>query len=1105
MPPQVFDRAGLIQFLLNTFTVLAGRSCEGGFIMPRVGRLSAGLLVAFTILALAGPAGAQEELTIAEVKRLADFVWVLLAAALVFVMQFGFLFLEAGMVRSKNSISVTQKNILDFGFSVVAFALVGFMLAFGASDRLPFGFDLDLLGLRNLDSWTWAYFVFQVMFCGTAATIVSGAVAERMKLGVYVLCSIALAGLVYPVFVHWAWGSGLTPNGGSFLGNMGFVDFAGSTVVHCTGAWIALAACVVMGPRIGRYDANGNPVRLSGHNPVLAGGGALLLFVGWVGFNGGSTVAATTDTAHIIANTVLAGASGMVAGYLLGWWQDGVVLPEKTVNGLLGGLVAVTAGCYVLDGTGSLIVGVLGAAAALFGNDLLERRLKVDDAVGAIGVHGFGGVVGTVALVFLAPASHLPHDRLTQLGVQLLGSGLNFAWAFGMGILFMKIIDATIGARVAAEAEEQGLNVAEHATRLGIGHVEDAFGALVQGDADLSMRLKVEPGDEAERLTHVFNSLMDNLQREELARGEAVEVKRSAEEAERLSALADATFEALCISVDGEVIDGNAALERLIGRPIERMKGRRLHEFVDSADWPKIDAPPGGDAAPYEIMALDAQGAPIPVEVRARWITYKGEATQVLAIVDLRDRKKAEAQIRHLAQHDPLTNLPNRALFNDQLEEMIERTVRRQSTSSVILVDLDRFKDINDLYGHPAGDEVLKETAERLRAVVRPGDMVARLGGDEFAVLQFDLAFASQAADLAYRIVQMLSKPIVVGEGVKVRAGCSVGVAICPRDGIEGVKLITRADTALYHAKNRGRDCYAVFEEGMDADLRRRRLLEVDLVQAIEQEQFELHFQPRMEVATARVSGYEALVRWRHPHKGLISPADFIPVAERSGKIVKIGDWVIKQACRMAAAKLHGAHVSVNVSPMQFREPRLVETVQSALTESGLSSERLEIEITESVLIDDDKRAIAMLKELKALGVKVALDDFGTGYSSLGYLSRFPFDVIKIDRSFVQGLGKDPNALAIVDTIMRLGRALNMRIVAEGVEQASELKLLGERGCDEIQGFLLGKPVPIAETPMEVSDEIRLALASLDTREAAVRALRRLADDLRRPPRAAAG
>jgi Amt family ammonium transporter len=1042
------------------------------------------------------PSAHAAEQTLAGLRADLDLIWMMAAAALVMLMQVGFLLLEAGMVRSKNSINVAQKNMLDFVFGAVAFAAIGFMLAFGISTFLPFGTGGNYFFLSDLSHYEQGFFVFQVMFCGAAATIVSGAVAERMRLSAYVWGSLVMSGLIYPIFLHWAWGAALNKGGWTFLADLGFVDFAGSTVVHSTGAWVSLAACMVIGPRIGRFDAQGKPVRMSGHSPVLATTGALLLFIGWIGFNGGSTLAARADVAKIVMNTVLAGGVGAVVGYCLGWYQDRVYLPEKANCGMLGGLVAVTAGCQVLGPWGSMIIGAIGSIVAIQVNILVETRLRIDDAVGAIGVHGGAGVIGTIGLALLAPVELLPAGgRLDQLHVQLFGSALNFYWAFSTGYAFFWLLNRFVPIRVEAEAEEIGLNEAEHATRIGTGHVEDAFTTLVRGNADLSMRLPVDRGDDAEKLTHLFNALMDNLEAEELARGEQAEMLRDAQESERVSAIANATFEAILMHRDGIIIDGNEQLATLYGAPLETLIGRPILDFIPPEHQSVVEAAREENGATSELELFDAGGTRIPVEARGRKIMLRGEEVHISCIVDLRDRKRSEQKILHLAQHDPLTGLANRALFNDRLHRAVSRV---GATIAVLLVDLDRFKDINDIHGHPAGDAVIQETARRLQQFVRNGDTVARLGGDEFAILLERVEFETQVADTAMRIVEDMRREFDVGGGVRVRSGASIGCALYPLHAESADVLIARADIALYHSKNSGRNLYSLFRPGMNDIVEKRRELEADLQSAIERDEFELYLQPRIDIRTAEISGYEALVRWHHPQRGLVSPVDFIPVAEASGKIVQIGEWVLRKACQIACNGLEGRRISINVSPMQFRQQNFLSIVAHIIAETGVDPRSLELEITESTLIDDDRRALFVLKELKKLGVDIALDDFGTGYSSLSYLSRLPFDTIKIDRSFVNGLGTNDNAPAIIRSIIDLGAGLGMTVVAEGVETPEIAERLVRAGCDELQGFLLGKPLPLDEISRRIPRELATLLLAARTDSADQDDLLAMADRMRR-------
>lgn len=1030
-------------------------------------------LAASLVFGLALPVHAADAVSVQAAKASADLAWLMAAAGMVMMMQVGFLLLEAGMVRSKNSINVAQKNLLDFVFGVVGFAVVGFMLAFGRSGFLPVGLDPDYFLLQGLDSWLAGFFVFQVMFCGTAATIVSGAVAERITLSAYVLGSIILSTLIYPIFVHWVWGTAIGPNSGAFLANLGFVDFAGSTVVHATGGWIALAACLVIGARRGRFDAQGRPVRLAGNNPVLATTGGLILFFGWIGFNGGSTLAANADVAPIILNTVLAGGMGTCVGYVIGARQDGVVLPEKALCGMLGALVAVTAGCHLLEPGGALLTGALGAIVAIVGNQYLEQKLKLDDAVGAVGVHAFAGVAGTVALALLAPVDRLPlGGRFDQLYIQIFGSALNFYWAFGLGYAFFWTLDKLVPVRVTAEAEDIGLNVAEHGTRLGVGHVEDALSKLVSGKADLGDRLLVDPGDEAEKLTRLFNHLMDNIQQQERNRSALESQVRDQEEADRVTALANATFEAIVMHEGGVIIDGNEQFEVLTGRKIADLIGTSILDVVDQTGRRMLieDPNPAPDVS-REFQIVRADGSSIPIEARGRNIEYRGRHIRISCLVDLRERKAVESRMRHLAQHDPLTGLANRALFTETLAAHVEQANDGWGCG-VLLVDLDHFKDVNDLYGHPAGDEVIKETARRLTAALGPADMAARLGGDEFAVILGNCHFEAQCEDFGRRLVEAFRQPFDTGQGERIKCGVSIGGALCPEHAGELDELIGRADIALYHAKKSGRNTFRSYRRGMDELIEKRRALEADIERGLERGEFELYLQPRVSASDAMIVGYEALVRWKHPERGMVQPGDFIPVAEVSGKIIELGEWVLIEACRLATGFPEHLHISVNVSPVQFRHPQFLERIEAILDASEVSPHQLELEITESVLIDDDQRARLILGHLKTLGLRIALDDFGTGYSSLSYLSRYPFDVIKIDRSFVSALGTEETADAIVRTIIDLGSGLGMQVVAEGVETLDQARYLSVAGCDELQGYLLGRPQPVDSIASEVSAEI---------------------------------
>jgi len=433
----------------------------------------------------------------------------------------------------------------------------------------------------------------------------------------------------------------------------------------------------------------------------------------------------------------------------------------------------------------------------------------------------------------------------------------------------------------------------------------------------------------------------------------------------------------------------------------------------------------------------------------------------VATFEDITEWEQAQAQISHMARHDALTNLPNRTLFREELERVLH-LVKRTDQLAVLCLDLDHFKKINDSLGHPIGDALLKQVAARLRTCVGPGDTVARLGGDEFAIVQFcNGCDPSTVPALASHIVEVVAAPYEI-EGHQLVIGVSIGISQAPEDGDDPDQLLKNADLALYRAKADGRSTYRFFEAGMDARAQARRLLELDLRLALQRDEFEVHYQPIRDLASGEIAVCEALVRWRHPERGLIAPNHFIPIAEETGLINQLGDWVLRTACA-DAVRWASACVAVNLSPVQFRNPDLVDTVKAALRQSGLPAHRLELEITESVLLQNSETTRAMLHELRQLGVKISLDDFGTGYSSLSYLRSFPFDKIKIDRSFISELASGGDSLAIVRAVTGLGKSLGITTTAEGVETDAQLDLLNREGCTQVQGYLISKPRPIAE------------------------------------------
>jgi diguanylate cyclase (GGDEF)-like protein/PAS domain S-box-containing protein len=431
---------------------------------------------------------------------------------------------------------------------------------------------------------------------------------------------------------------------------------------------------------------------------------------------------------------------------------------------------------------------------------------------------------------------------------------------------------------------------------------------------------------------------------------------------------------------------------------------------------------------------------------------------------DITERRRAEAQIAFMATHDALTGLANRGLFRDKILEAGARHARGGTAFTVLMLDLDHFKIVNDSVGHSAGDALLQEMAQRLRSSLRETDVLARLGGDEFAILQ-DGGGTAQREDavmLAGRIVEIVGRPFDLADS-KLSVGVSIGIALAPEDGIDPDELVRKADLALYRTKSRGRNGYSLFDPAMMVEADARHELANELRDALARQEFELHYQPVFDLATRAACGAEALVRWRHPHKGMIRPDRFISLAEDTGLIVDLGAWILRKACADAAAWPAHLRLAVNLSPVQFRRGDLYEGVVTALADSGLPAERLEIEITESVLIDHDANCRVVLQQLSDLGVSIALDDFGTGFSSLGYITSFPVDKIKIDKSFTQGVVERADCAAVIASVLTLARALDIATTAEGVETEEQLELLRAAGVNSAQGYLLGRPVPAAE------------------------------------------
>jgi len=449
-----------------------------------------------------------------------------------------------------------------------------------------------------------------------------------------------------------------------------------------------------------------------------------------------------------------------------------------------------------------------------------------------------------------------------------------------------------------------------------------------------------------------------------------------------------------------------------------------------------------------------------------RIVRRQVEALEAVVVARTEGLEAANKQLRHLATHDSLTGLPNRVLLDDRLAQGIAHAEREGHGFAVAVFDLDRFKQINDSCGHRAGDELLKEVAQRLRSVARSIDTIARLGGDEFVMVLDRMANRQDAEVVANRAVEALRQTVKIA-GVDLHTSVSVGFAFFPGDGTTVETLIAHADAAMYYAKQRGRNNVQYFAPAMNAATQERAGLESDLHEALKLKQFELHYQPKIDTSTGMIHGAEALIRWRHPQRGLVSPAAFIPIAEECGLIDNIGEWVVREGCRQASAwqreGLEPIRVAVNLSVFQFRQGNLLQMIQSALADADLDPRLLEVEITESALMSDPEESVNILEQLSKMGVLVSVDDFGTGYSSMSYLRRFPIDKLKIDRSFINELSTRPDDASIVRAIVSLAHSLRLKVVAEGVETPAQLEMLKSLGCDQYQGYHYSAAVPAAD------------------------------------------
>ncbi len=687
----------------------------------------------------------------------------------------------------------------------------------------------------------------------------------------------------------------------------------------------------------------------------------------------------------------------------------------------------------------------LGIAVAIVGGAFLYATIgrRRSDALLAGAIVGIGisamHYVGMSALLLGGSIAWDPY---------VVGASLLLGMGFGAAALHVGTRSPDLRSRVAGAALLTIAIVSMHFTGMGAAGFENCYAVVSETDATPTwLSLVVAVASILILFAALGGTYLDLRDR-----------RRAAAETDRMKGLADAAVEGLLVCREQVIVTANASFTKLVGIGADDLAGRHLSEFLAPKALGALgDHPNTG----LEAELQTAEGSMLPVELILREVDFGGSPHQAIAIRDLSARKRAEQHIRFLAHHDPLTGLPNRASFARALADEIAHARRHDQSFAVLCLDLERFKEVNDLFGHPVGDTLLQRVGQVLLSRVEGIGSAARLGGDEFAVLLTNIETAGRAGRIAEQLLDAFRiDNESAGSGAMISA--SIGIAMFPDNADGAEQLMSQADTALYRSKQEGRGIYRFYETAMGAAVRERRLLEHDLRHAISRNQLKLVYQPQVDIQTDEVTGFEALLRWTHPERGEVPPGEFVPIAEESGLILQIGEWVMRTACAEAARWEAPLSIAVNVSAVQLHSPAFVQMLLEVLLQTGLKPDRLEVEITETALVRDINRAVATLRQVRGLGVHIAMDDFGTGYSSLANLRAFPFSRIKVDQSFIRSVDSNDQSAAIVRAVLGLGSGLNVPVIAEGVERPEELAFLRGETCQAAQGYLLSRPQDIS-------------------------------------------
>ncbi len=656
------------------------------------------------------------------------------------------------------------------------------------------------------------------------------------------------------------------------------------------------------------------------------------------------------------------------------------------------------------------------------------------------------------------------HERLRE-AIDILPEGIVFLDDEGRYILWNKKYAEIY--KTSSDMFKRGARLAD-TIRVGVrrGDYPDAIGREEEWIAERLARLEQPFGRHEQKLADGRVILIEERKTED---GGVIGLRVDITELKQREASFRLLFDSnpvpmiVCVPEGGRILSVNEAAIEHYGysrAEFEKLTIHSLQAFEGDPPW--VGDHTGDERAARTWKHVKADGSLIDLAIYSRELAHNEQPSVLLALMDITERKRAEARLAFLAQHDGLTGLPNRNLLRQQMDEILLHTRRSAEKVAVLVLGLDNFKSVNDTLGHGVGDKLLRGVAKRLRSSLREEDTLARLNSDEFAIIQTGMARPEDAALLSRRLLEAIGDPYLL-DGHSVVIGATIGIAMAPGDGEDAEKLLKNADMALSRAKTESRGTFSFFEADMDARAQKRRKIELELRDAIQNEVLQPYYQPLIDLTTGRITGFEALVRWPHPERGMVSPGDFIPVAEETGLVNGVGGLMLRRACMDAALWPDDVRVAVNLSPVQFRVGNLMAVVMDALKQSGLPPERLEVEITETVLLEKSDTVLATLHALRSLGLRISMDDFGTGFSSLSYLRSFPFDKIKIDQIFVRDLAANRDAQAIIRSIVSLGQGLGVTITAEGVETEAELSCLRAEGCHEAQGFLFSKARPHEE------------------------------------------